>query len=55
MVDHTLPRDQWPLGRLESVAADKANRVRAVSIRTANGTLERPISKIILLKSVEDL
>ena len=62
LMDQMLPRNQWSLGRIESVLKDKYNRVRVADVRVAkvksnlkNGSstlIRRPVSKLIpLIKS----
>ncbi len=49
LIDNTLPRNQWSMGRLlENVSGSK----RSVQIRTKKGTVTRPINKICLLEQV---
>ncbi|XP_014663229.1 PREDICTED: uncharacterized protein LOC106805948 [Priapulus caudatus] len=44
------PRNQWPLGLIIDAHLGADGLVRAVEVRTASGTYERPISKICLLE-----
>ena len=49
VVDLTLPRLQWPLGRVEEVFPDRWGHVRTALVKTARSTLKRPISKLVLV------
>lgn len=66
VVDNLLPRSQWCMGRITQVYEDKNGRVQSVNVcinkfrdacKVKFGTSEilRPISKIILLRKVENL
>ena len=66
VIDYLLPRCQWPLGRITKVNTDNKDKVRTVEVKVrASGKnenkvlnttiLQRPISKLVLLKTVEDL
>lgn len=66
VMDIQLPRNQWPLGRIMEIIADRSNLVRSVKIkisRCKNRNLQdfsttvitRPISKIICLRHCEEL
>ena len=66
VMDQQLPRCQWPLGRVTNVTKDKWNRVRVVDVKVQKTddknvnqlkttVVKRPISKIILLKTVDSL
>ncbi|GBO34381.1 hypothetical protein AVEN_174602-1 [Araneus ventricosus] len=47
--EDNLPKCKWALGRIIDVIPGKDGYVRVVNVRTANGTLKRPISKVCLL------
>ncbi|XP_050338216.1 uncharacterized protein LOC126764587 [Bactrocera neohumeralis] len=47
--DDNLPPQRWRLGRVESTVLGRDGRVRVVNLRTANGTLCRPIHKLAIL------
>ena len=50
MVDENAPRDQWKLGRIETIAPE-GDRVRKVSVKTASGkSYERHITKLVALE-----
>ena len=50
VVDTGVQRGDWPLGRIEEVHAGADRLVRSVTVRTAAGVYERPISKICFLE-----
>lgn len=49
VVDSTVPRGSWSLGRIEDVLPDSNGLVRTMKIRTKTGVLERPVTKLCLL------
>ena len=50
IVDNSLPRNQWSMGRVvEGATGDK----RSVSIKTSRGIITRPLSKVCMLEAVE--
>ena len=66
VVDQLLPRNLWCLGRISEVRRDREGRVRSAEVvvskskdgrnlRIGTNRLERPISKLILLKTLEEL
>jgi len=66
VVDLNMPRNQWPLGRIVAVETSKDGKVRSASVRISKcinfmfkgfetTVIDRPIVKLILLRSVEDL
>ena len=49
------PRNEWPIAIIVQTFPDKDNVVRTVKLRLANSkSVDRPISKIILLKEAEN-
>ena len=52
VVDDNSPRGRWLLGRVCKTFPGHDNRVRVVEVKTKNGTLVRPISKLCLLEEV---
>ena len=65
VVDQLLPRNMWCLGRIESVKNGRDGLVRSAQVRVSryssankfhigSKVLDRPISKLILLKCVKD-
>lgn len=55
VVDENLPRNAWAIGRITEVFPDKYGFVRRVKVKTKTSTLERPISKLCLLESIEQV
>lgn len=53
VVDQVNPRSQWPLARVTRADPDDHGHVRKVEVRTASSTMSRPISKIVLLRSID--
>lgn len=60
--DISLPRNQWPLGRIEETRPSNDGNVRSAVVRIAKKLsdfsttlITRPIVKLILLRSVEEL
>lgn len=49
VVDHNLPRNCWPKGRVVAIVQSKDGQVRRVTVQTANGILERPAVKVAVL------
>jgi len=47
--DEHAPRGKWPLGRVVETYPDKQGHVRQVLVRTSNGNVKRPISKLCLV------
>lgn len=55
VVDDTLPRGSWPLGRIiETCENSKDGLVRRVVVKTKTSTLTRPVDKVVLLEASED-
>ena len=66
VVDQLLPRNMWSTGRITNVRQDREGRLRSASVivskykdgstfRIGTSTLERPITKLILLKTQDEL
>lgn len=66
VVDQLLPRNMWCLGRIVSVKVSNDGHVRSANVkvnRCKQGrdlkygctTLTRPVSKLVLVKTVEEL
>lgn len=56
MVDENAPRNTWPLGRVVEVRRNaKDGRVRSVAVKTKLIALNRPLSKIVLLETEENV
>lgn len=47
--DTNQPRNVWPRGRVIKVCAGSGGVVRVVEIKTASGTLRRPVTRIVVL------
>jgi len=55
LVDENSPRNIWKLGVVERANKDDRGIVRSARIKANGSTIERPITKLCLLKCVEDL
>jgi hypothetical protein len=53
IVDITLPRNKWSLGRVIEVFKGRDGRVRSVKLKTKRAELVRPVAKLCLLESVQ--
>lgn len=49
------PRKQWKMGVIEGIITSNDGEIRAVHLRTANGTTNRPIAKLYPLGLQEEL
>ncbi|KAF0696896.1 Integrase catalytic domain-containing protein [Aphis craccivora] len=45
----------WQLGRVIAIHPDPDNIVRVVTVKTAEGTLKRPVVKLVKLPLTSDL
>ena len=54
ILDESLPRNNWPLGRVLQTFPGRDGLVRSVQVKTANNVLVRPINKLCLLESPEN-
>jgi len=55
VVDDTLPRGSWPLGRVIGTCPNsKDGLVRRVVVKTKTSTLTRPVDKVVLLEAAEE-
>ena len=55
VADENAPRSTWPLGRILEVRRNgKDSFVRNVVVKTKLTTLDRPVTKIVLLETVEN-
>lgn len=52
IVDQTVPRNQWLLGRIVEVYPGEDGYVRSVTVKTRSSMLKRPIDKLVLLENV---
>lgn len=50
VVDYSVPRGCWPLGRVLGVFPGQDNIVRSAEIKTKSGVLKRPVTKLALLE-----
>ena len=50
VVDNTVPRCRWLLGRVTKVFPGEDSRVRTAEVKTKNSRLVRPVSKLCLLE-----
>ena len=55
LVDESLPRGKWPLGRIVSTRAGRDGLVRTVEVKTQTSTLQRPIQKLCLLEEASTI
>ncbi|XP_070144637.1 uncharacterized protein [Drosophila kikkawai] len=53
--EDNLPSDEWRLGRISSVFPGADDLIRVVQIRTARGTIKRPVHKVILLPAEDQV
>lgn len=54
-LDEVLPRNSWLLGKVVEVYKGNDGLVRTAKIKTKSSTLMRPVNKICLLESVENI
>ena len=50
LVDHSIPRGTWPLGRIVEVYRGSDNVVRSADVKTKFGVYRRPATKIAALE-----
>ena len=55
VIDPEISRSKWQMGIIENVFPGKDGLVRSVNVRTRTGTYDRPITKLCLLISREEL
>ena len=54
IVDDRCPRSSWPLGRIVETHTNLQDGcVRSAKVKTTSTTLSRPITKLVLLETVE--
>ncbi len=53
VVEQTMPRGCWPLGRITEVTPGRDGLVRSLKVKTMKSELVRPIDKICLLEAAE--
>ena len=49
VVEENVPRGQWPLARVCQVRSDDQGIVRSAKVKTKDGELLRPITKLVLI------
>lgn len=49
IIDGTIPRNSWSMGRVETVFEDMKGNARSCRVRTKSSILERPITKLCVL------
>ena len=55
IVDDSLPRFKWTIGRVVETFADKHGLVRIVNVKTSTTVLKRPISKLCLILNSDEV
>ena len=50
VVDKTVPRSRWLLGRVMKVFPGEDSRVRTAEVKTKDSSLTRPVTKLCLLE-----
>ena len=53
IMDYSIPRNQWLMGRVIETYQGQDNQVRSVKIKTSRAEFTRPIAKVCLLESVQ--
>lgn len=54
LVDTSLPRNTWLLGRIQETCPGDDGNVRTVKVKTKDSVLTRPISKVCLLEATSE-
>ena len=49
VVDETVPRGKWRMGRVSKTFPDHRGNVRVVEVKTQSGVIRRPIAKLCLI------
>lgn len=52
-MDHTLPRNVWPMGVVEHTYEGPDGGVRVADVRTRTGIFKRPVRKLVVLTREE--
>ena len=55
IVDDSLPRSKWTIGRVVETFMDKHGLVRTVNVKTSTTVLKRPISKLCLILNSDEV
>ena len=53
LIEENLSTNKWPLDKIINVYHGTDRKIRAVELKTQNGTFKRAISKICVLPSPE--
>ena len=53
LIDYSVPRGQWPLGKVLKSFSDRHGVVRSVLLKTSSGSLKRPTCKLCLIAPVD--
>ncbi|XP_072937318.1 uncharacterized protein [Epargyreus clarus] len=53
IVDHTLPRNVWPMGVVERVYEGPDGGVRVADVRTKTGVFKRPVRKLVVMEATQ--
>ena len=53
VADESMPRGQWPLGKVVQVYPGKDGYVRQAEVRVGTRFFKRPIAKLCLLEATE--
>ena len=54
LVDDSVPRGVWPMGRVEEAYAGADGRVRTVRVRARGATYVRPVTKIVKIVEAQE-
>jgi hypothetical protein len=54
LVDDTISRNHWSMGRITKTEPDKKGFVRSVHVKTQSSGFRRPIDKLVLLLPIEE-
>ena len=55
IVDDSLPRSKWTIGRVVETFTDKHGLVRTVNVKTSTTVLKRLISKLCLIRNSDEV
>ena len=55
VTDETMPSSKWPLGRIIKIFKGPDDLTRIVEVRTCTSVLRRPVQKLVLLKTNNEL
>jgi hypothetical protein len=54
IIDDSAPRNSWPMARVMDTLPDRHRLVRKVRVKTKTNTLERPITKLVVLLEADN-